>query len=322
LAIVISLVIIFFAYFGISTVLTMMLPYYEQDPVAPFPSAFDKIGWTTIKWIVSIGAIFALCTSLLGAMFPLPRVLYAMGNDGIIYKVMKRVHPRTKTPLVATILSGFLAAIMATIFNLHQLIDMMSIGTLLAYTIVAVCVLILHYEIPPNHIVDNDPKFTMNAAITQLVNIKFSKDPNTVTSSLVKICVCVFSVLSIVLCGLLKYDITFLTIVLMSVVGAGILLTLLVISRQPKDTITELTFKVPLVPTLPCLSILINLYLMFQLDGPTWIRFAVWVVIGKEMILWRLCSTHALSLLRLHHLLHIRHQEIDRGKIVEGREGC
>ena len=56
-----------------------------------------------------------------------------MGNDGIIYKVMKRVHPKTKTPLIATLLSGFLAGLMALIFNLHQLIDMMSIGTLLAF---------------------------------------------------------------------------------------------------------------------------------------------------------------------------------------------
>lgn len=80
LAIVISLIIIFLAYFGISTVLTMMLPYYLQDPNAPFPHVFDVIGWTAIKWIVSIGAIFALCTSLLGALFPLPRVLYAMGK--------------------------------------------------------------------------------------------------------------------------------------------------------------------------------------------------------------------------------------------------
>jgi solute carrier family 7 (cationic amino acid transporter), member 3 len=68
LAIVISLIIIFFAYFGISTVLTMMWPYYDQNPEAPFPHVFQEIGWIEIKWIVSIGAIFALCTSLLGAM--------------------------------------------------------------------------------------------------------------------------------------------------------------------------------------------------------------------------------------------------------------
>lgn len=208
-----------------------------------------------------------------------------MGNDGILYKFMKRVNPRTQTPLIATIVSGLLAAAMATIFNLHQLIDMMSIGTLLAYTIVAICVLILHYEIPPSEMAshnDDDTKFSLSAAVNQIVNIKFCKEPNTMTSNIVKISVSVFCILSIALCGLLKFEFSILTIVLMAIVAAALLLLILVIARQPKDTITELTFKVPLVPTLPCVSILINLYLMFQLDGPTWIRFGVWVVIGKN----------------------------------------
>lgn len=290
LAIVISLIIIFFAYFGISTVLTMMMPYYLQDPNAPFPHAFDVIGWTTIKWIVSIGAIFALCTSLLGAMFPLPRVLYAMGNDGILYKFMKRVHPKTKTPMIATILSGLLAAIMAAIFNLHQLIDMMSIGTLLAYTIVAICIVILHYEVPHgeqqsdvsnNNNSNGKNQFTLNSAVSQLANIKFAREPTEMTSNIVKVCVAVFCILSIVWCGLLEFKFTVINIILICVVSAALLLTILIIGRQPADNVTELSFKVPLVPLLPCLSILINLYLMFQLDSATWIRFGVWVIIGE-----------------------------------------
>lgn len=79
---------------------------------------------------MSVGAVFALFTSLLGAMFPLPRVLYAMASDGLLYKVFKSVNERTKTPLNATIIAGTLAAVMALVFDLHQLIDMMSIGNL------------------------------------------------------------------------------------------------------------------------------------------------------------------------------------------------
>ncbi|XP_037032662.1 high affinity cationic amino acid transporter 1-like [Bradysia coprophila] len=278
LSIVISLIIIFLAYFGISTVLTMMWPYYLQNPTAPFPHVFQQIGWIEIKWIVSIGAIFALCTSLLGAMFPLPRVLYAMAQDGILYKILKRIHPKTQTPVVASMLSGLLAAFMALIFDLHQLIDMMSIGTLLAYTIVSVCVLVLRYN--DDAMVD-EVSVTLPQFLRQLANINFIKRPNSLSSYITKIGVVVFSALSIVLCSILGYaDITsVVTIVLISIVCGAMALVVLIIGRQPPAD-DNLSFKVPWVPVVPCLSVFINLYLMFQLDMHTWIRFVVWIVIG------------------------------------------
>ncbi|KXJ78058.1 hypothetical protein RP20_CCG005769 [Aedes albopictus] len=189
LAIVISLIIIFLAYFGISTVLTMALPYYLQNPDAPFPHLFEQLGWHAIKWIVSIGAIFALCTSLLGAMFPLPRVLYAMSSDGIIYKKLRTVHPKTQTPVLATILAGLLAATMAMLFNLQQLIDMMSIGTLLAYTIVAVSVLVLRYE---DQTLLQSTTVTIPNVFRQLFNVDKLKDPSSLSSGIVKVGICLF----------------------------------------------------------------------------------------------------------------------------------
>ncbi|XP_037908528.1 cationic amino acid transporter 3 isoform X3 [Hermetia illucens] len=281
LSIVISLIIIFLAYFGVSTVLTMMWPYYDQNPDAPFPYVFDQIGWIEIKWIVTIGAIFALCTSLLGAMFPLPRVLYAMANDGIIYKFLKTIHPFTKTPLKATILSGLLAAVMALIFNLHQLIDMMSIGTLLAYTIVAVCVLVLRYQ--DNGVKTQEIDVAFPTVLRQLFNLNFIKHPNSLTSGITKVGIVVFAVLGAVIFGIMSAtevstDNVW-TIVVITILAAGILLILLMISRQPVAD-EKLTFKVPLVPYIPCLSALMNLYLMFQLDVFTWIRFVVWIIVG------------------------------------------
>jgi solute carrier family 7 (cationic amino acid transporter), member 3 len=215
-----------------------------------------------------------------------------MGNDGILYKFMKRVHPKTQTPLIATILSGVLAATMATIFNLHQLIDMMSIGTLLAYTIVAVCVLVLHYD-APNSIEgpDSIKGPTMNSIVRQVTNFKFTKQPNNLSSGIAKVGVVAFSILSIALCSLLKFDFDALTVTSMAVVIAGMILTICIIARQPKDDSVELSFKVPLVPLLPCLSIFINLYLMFQLDINTWIRFGVWLIIGELSEAEILCET-------------------------------
>ncbi|CAG2062164.1 unnamed protein product [Timema podura] len=115
ISIIISLLIIFLAYFGLSTVLTLMWPYYLQDADAPIPYAFSQIGWPVARWIVSVGAIFGLFASLLGALFPLPRVIYAMSSDGLVFRSLGNVHPRFQTPVVGTILAGLLTGTLVVI---------------------------------------------------------------------------------------------------------------------------------------------------------------------------------------------------------------
>ncbi|KAL7305123.1 hypothetical protein TKK_0002529 [Trichogramma kaykai] len=287
LAIVFSLAIIFLAYFSISTVLTMMWPYYAQDPLAPFPHVYDQIGWPAIKWIVNIGAIFALCTSLLGAMFPLPRVLYAMASDGVIFKFLAKVHPRTMTPVLGTVLSGVLTGIMTLLFDLQQLINMMSIGTLLAYTIVAVSVLILRYQreessSKPYAAEATEPYSTSSSYFKQILNLHNQKEPSDFSTLTAKYGVLIFSILVFIV-GLLVNNFNVFEGDASSFIFAiFVLLAILVaatIGRQPVQE-SDLSFKVPLVPLIPCLSILINLYLMLQLDFYTWIRFLVWMIIG------------------------------------------
>lgn len=281
LSIIISLVIIFLAYFGVSTVLTMMWPYYLQNPDAPFPHVFEEVGWIAIKWIVTVGAIFALCTSLLGAMFPLPRVLYAMGKDGILFKCFANVNSYTKTPLISSIIAGLFSAIMALIFDLHQLIEMMSIGTLLAYAIVAICVLVLRYQ--QDDIQMKTVRIQMPVVMRQLFNLNFIKEANTLTSNITKVAIVVFFIFSLITCSVIKFvDISSDNpwgIVALSLLIVLLLLILLSIQRQPESSM-ELTFKVPFVPFIPCISVFFNIYLMFQLDVNTWIRFLVWIGLG------------------------------------------
>ncbi|XP_046993548.1 cationic amino acid transporter 2-like [Schistocerca americana] len=292
ISIVISLVIIFLSYFGISTVLTMMWPYYDQDPHAPLPYVFSQVGWPAIMWIVTTGAVFALCTSLLGAMFPLPRILYAMASDGLLFQFLAKVHPRSQTPVLATVVSGIFAGIMAAIFDLQHLIDMMSIGTLLAYTIVAICVLILRYEDPSPASFEHDlPKKEINVfnavllSLKHLFNFSLLKYPTELTSTITKWAVVIFSLIALMFCATLIHAGDFVqqgemwAVILLAVLAFLMMLTLAVIARQPVST-KDLSFKVPLVPMIPALSVLINLYLMLMLDRNTWIRFSVWLVIG------------------------------------------
>lgn len=287
LAIIMSLIIIFFAYFGISTVLTMMAPYYLLDVEAPFPKLYDSFGWTEIKWVVSVGTIFALCTSLLGAMFPLPRILYAMGKDGIIYRFLSTVSKRTMTPLIATLIAGLLASIMALLFAIHQLIEMMSIGTLLAYTIVAISVLVLRYQPPEDQLTQSHNFYSvkMNKMfLRQILNLNGIKEPNEITSQISKLAVIGFAIICTMLCVLMRFmDTDFYTkplqIGTLVVFLAGMFLCYVAICRQPMMNL-PLYFKVPLVPFFPLFSIFINTYLMCQLEYQTWIRFAIWLAIG------------------------------------------
>ncbi|KAK9692477.1 C-terminus of AA-permease, partial [Popillia japonica] len=290
LAIIMALFISFLVYFGISTVLTMAWPYYDQDTKAPFPYLFEQVGFIAVKWIVTIGAIFALSTSLIGAMFPLPRVVYAMASDGLIFRKFSSVNARTKTPMFATIISGILAGIMAVLFDVDQLVEMMSIGTLLAYTIVAVCVLILRYK-------DTDetatkpgleytkPEKNFGQFYKQLINVNNIKEPNSQTYMIACIGLAIFSVLSFGISTFAIFGSHYISIDEPYALSGFIILCFItflvfcVIARQPKANI-DLTFKVPLVPILPCLSILVNVTLMITLEGETWIRFIAWIAIG------------------------------------------
>jgi len=290
IAIVASLTIIFLAYFGVSTVLTLMVPYYLQDEGAPLPQAFDRVGWSVARWIVSIGAIFGLLTSLFGALFPLPRIIYAMSSDGLIFRFLGKVNERFQTPVVGTIIAGILTALMTLIFDLKELVDMMSIGTLMAYSIVAACVLLLRYEkSDEDDDIDCNTKAssvgTVKDVLTQIFNFKKLKSPTILSGGIVAWEVLIFFMATLGLTACVAFaaeslsDFDPLAIFGVSFFTACLLLIMASIGLQAQSK-KELSFKVPFVPLLPGLSVVINIYLMMMLSADTWIRFGVWMAIG------------------------------------------
>ncbi|XP_070773020.1 high affinity cationic amino acid transporter 1 [Enoplosus armatus] len=300
IGIVSSLLICFVAYFGVSAALTLMMPYYLLDSKSPLPVAFKYVGWGGAKYAVAVGSLCALSTSLLGAMFPMPRVIWAMADDGLLFKFMAEISARTKTPLTATLTSGIGAAIMAFLFDLKDLVDLMSIGTLLAYTLVAACVLVLRYQPEQPSLVYQMANTQEEAELSDGISVpsigilpgmeeRFSfktllfpdnPEPSTVSGFAVNICASVMGTLILVFSILaVQGGVAVWNIIALSVIFMVCLLLTFIIWRQPESK-TKLSFKVPLLPFIPVISMFVNVYLMMQLDRGTWIRFSIWMAIG------------------------------------------
>uniref|UniRef100_A0A3B1JXB9 Zgc:175280 n=1 Tax=Astyanax mexicanus TaxID=7994 RepID=A0A3B1JXB9_ASTMX len=211
------------------------------------------------------------CCSLLGSMFPMPRVLFAMARDGLLFKPLSNISSR-QSPVIATLTSGVVAAIMALVFDLKALVDMMSIGTLFAYTLVAICILILRYQADPNE---------MN--YKQKWNLLRPPSSPTSTSSSVVSYLTIFTSKSLVLSVILTKGIQSVgewwMILIITVALLCLLITVIIIWRQPQSGV-KAAFMVPLLPLLPVVSTFVNVYLMVQLGADTWIRYAVWMAIG------------------------------------------
>ncbi|KAK9888876.1 hypothetical protein WA026_001097 [Henosepilachna vigintioctopunctata] len=158
LAIVSSLVIILIAYVSSSMILTLIVPYTDVDEDSALVEMFGQVGAFRSKYVVAAGALAGLTVSMFGSMFPMPRIIYAMATDGLILRNFSQVWPSTGTPAFATFVSGLAAATAALFIRLEILVEMMSIGTLLAYTLVSTCVLILRYQPHSTNLVELLPQ--------------------------------------------------------------------------------------------------------------------------------------------------------------------
>ncbi|CAG2110549.1 unnamed protein product, partial [Medioppia subpectinata] len=306
LSIIYSLLVIFVCYCGVSAVQTLMWPYYDQNQQAPLPYVFTKVGYPFASYILTAGAMAGLYSSLMGTMYPLTRVLYAMGSDRVIFGFFSRVHRKLKTPHLATLFAGIFSGLMAALFEFQQLADMMSIGTLLAYALVSVSVLLLRYQKRSVHpvITDGDDDhnrraetrsdrerllFTPNNSLFKRIfnadnELEPTQETTTASRYLIAI-ICILVSVFAALVGFMPQQLYHLeAMALAPVVITLCLLTVFMIAlrRQPQ-TAERLSFRIPAVPLVPVLSVFVNIYLMIHLSSLTWIRFGVWMVLGMFM---------------------------------------
>uniref|UniRef100_A0A8B9Q9W3 Solute carrier family 7 member 14 n=1 Tax=Apteryx owenii TaxID=8824 RepID=A0A8B9Q9W3_APTOW len=310
-AITASLVTCLTAYVSVSIILTLMVPYDAIDTESPLMEMFVARGFYAAKFIVAIGSVAGLTVSLLGSLFPMPRVIYAMAGDGLLFRFLSHVSSYTETPVVACIVSGFLAALLSLLVSLRDLIEMMSIGTLLAYTLVSVCVLLLRYQPeicspgsegeeftgqPTNtcgaknlpSLGDNEMLIGKSDKSTYSVNHpNYGKmdRPTVATGHTVTTCVLLLFVLMFIFCSFIIfgadyiYEQSWWAVLLVVLMILLIVVLVFVILQQPENP-KKLPYMAPCLPFVPAFAMLVNIYLMLKLSTVTWIRFAVWCFVG------------------------------------------
>lgn len=383
--------IIFVTYCCMATIQTLIWPYWDQKQAAPLPYIFEKLNMPFAKWTILVGVLAGLSTSFVGGFLPLPRILYAMARDGVIYRVLAIISKRFKVPIVATIIGGILIACLASMLEIDQLADMLSIGTLAAYSLVSISVLLLRYEFRKASNCENPLPITYmqgqkqaesqleqnlsaalkNGALTNTLGASAkaaspaepskpqndntndnnnnnsnnnnsetgrakSKSSSGLSSSassaldgqsttgtsysigssvssrsllslfvdgtrgpgdairrpdeqtthisrvMILILVVVTTMLdfSLVLYGPTLYQLEPLPLLVCSLLLVATLVLGFLLNRLPVAEPSANSFEVPMVPTIPLFSVVINTYLMLNLSVMTWIRFAVWMAIG------------------------------------------
>ena len=147
-----SLAICTLLYMGVVAVLTGMVPYQQIDVGAPVAEAFRQVGLGWAHLVIAVAGVAGITSVMLVMLLSQPRVLLAMARDGLLPgRFFGAVHPRFRTPWKGTILTGGIVALLAALFPIDVLLNLVSMGTLLAFAIVCGAVLVLrrtHPDVP------------------------------------------------------------------------------------------------------------------------------------------------------------------------------
>ena len=144
-----SLLICTVLFITISVILTGMSKYTDLNNAAPVVNALQAAGAPfALRFVVEIAAIAGLSSVILVMLMGQPRIFFSMANDGLLPAFFAKVHPRFKTPYVTTIITGVLSAILGGLMPLSILGEMVSIGTLFAFVIVCISIIVLRKTRP------------------------------------------------------------------------------------------------------------------------------------------------------------------------------
>ena len=143
-----SLAICTVIYIAVAIVLLGIVPYQQLNVADPLAVGIDATGLTWLSPVIKMAALFGLFSTMLVNLLAQTRIFYSMSRDGLLPPVFATVHQRFRTPHVSTILIGTIIALVAGLTGIEVLGQLVSIGTLLAFVLVSIGIIILRRTMP------------------------------------------------------------------------------------------------------------------------------------------------------------------------------
>ena len=135
-------------YVIIGAVLTGMVPYTQLAVADPLAHALELAGFQTVGWVVALGAAVSMSAVLLVFQYGQPRIFFAMARDGLLPQWAARLHPTRRIPYATTLVTGIAVALASLVGDAAETYDLTNIGTLFAFALVCIGVLVLRVKEP------------------------------------------------------------------------------------------------------------------------------------------------------------------------------
>ncbi|KAE9618770.1 hypothetical protein Lal_00047407 [Lupinus albus] len=255
-----SVIIVTVLYCLMATSMSKLLPYDMIDTEAPFSAAFSgkSDGWGWVSRVIGVGASFGILTSLLVAMLGQARYMCVIGRSSVVPPWFAKVHPKTNTPVNASAFLGIFTAALALFTDLDVLLNLVSIGTLFVFYMVANAVIYRRY-----------------------VAIGATKPWPTLSF------LCSFSFTSIMFTIIWKFVPNGSAKVgLLSGCGVIAIAILQLFHCMVPQARKPEFWGVPLMPWIPSTSIFLNVFLLGSLDGPSYVRFGFFSAVAVLVYLF------------------------------------
>jgi amino acid transporter len=198
--------------------------------------------------VIAVGAFAALTTTLMTCLLSQPRILMAMARDGLFWSFVSNIHPRFKTPINAIAVTGSMSALLALLLDVESLAEVASIGTLISFVGVGVCVLSIRYS-------DSVQATGVRNALLLLL----------IGSAVSGTCLVMLPY---------PYNLTVGGATALAILASGVMFM-----RMRSVSIPD-GFSVPLMPWTAVVSVWFNIFMMCNLNVLTWLRLFVWCGIG------------------------------------------